>query len=564
MRKRLFCLLLALAALAALLVPCACADDDYHLYFKDTAELKAVCEQSYEDHGHVALCEEMGEFVLEEDVTIPSRLHVQIPRLTIPEGRTLKIESGADVVCSALRVDGTLDNDGFFTNSLYDSRAGITESEAVVGENGRVINRDYMSISCDIDDERFVNTHSLSRSYDAWFRDAESLLRFLERAGNDPDAYYYADLRGSDLSPEGSLHLPERFALSLFGNSLTIREGDTLRVDGSLYLYSAARLLVDGTLALNGTCYVYDTACGVEIREGGRLEGNGVVSNRSGEEYFPVRGVDPSAFHSGELVDPAWETARYILGPAPTPTPAPTPVIVSGPAPALEDISPISNDCRIVILDELGLLSEEEREQLAEEMRPITEYGSVAFWTTDKETYNEVEQARMKRRELFGLNSATILVINMKVRKVSIQSYGRIYETVTVERANTITNNVRNYLTRGEYYDGAAMAFRQIDRILDGGRIPQPMKYLSNASIALILSLMAMLPLAFRYASTFRRADPLALVKIGTLAVTGANLKYRSETRVKQSSDSGGSGCSSCGGGGSSCSSCGGGGSSSF
>lgn len=228
--------------------------------------------------------------------------------------------------------------------------------------------------------------------------------------------------------------------------------------------------------------------------------------------------------------------------------------------------TPSSVPGEIVILDELGLLSSTEAEQLRQDMEPITAFGNVAFWTTDQYARDEVEQARLKRRELFGLESGIILVINMNVRKVSVQSYGTINDTITADRANTITNNVRNYLTKGEYYGGASTAFRQIFRLLDGGRIPQPMKYLSNAAIALMLSLMLMLPFAFRYASTFKKGDPILIAGAGAaaLAFTGVAAKFKGNDYQRISSDSGGSSCSSCSSGGSSCSSCGSGGSSSF
>ena len=227
--------------------------------------------------------------------------------------------------------------------------------------------------------------------------------------------------------------------------------------------------------------------------------------------------------------------------------------------------TPSSVPGEIVILDELGLLSSTEAEQLRQDMEPITAFGNVAFWTTDQYARDEVEQARLKRRELFGLESGIILVINMNVRKVSVQSYGTINDTITADRANTITNNVRNYLTKGDYYGGASTAFRQIFRLLDGGRIPQPMKYLSNAAIALMLSLMLMLPFAFRYASTFRKGDPILIAGAGAAALsfTGVAAKFKGNDYQKISSDSGNS-CSSCSSGGSSCSSCGSGGSSSF
>ena len=115
-----------------------------------------------------------------------------------------------------------------------------------------------------------------------------------------------------------------------------------------------------------------------------------------------------------------------------------------------------------IIIDDLGLLKEGEGEKLLENMKPLTQFGNVAFWSTDEYTYNEVEQARLKRRSLFGLTSATIFVVNMNVRKISIQSYGLIEESINSSYANTITNNVRGYATRGDYCGAASNAYNQI------------------------------------------------------------------------------------------------------
>ncbi|MBQ4016478.1 MAG: TPM domain-containing protein, partial [Oscillospiraceae bacterium] len=101
---------------------------------------------------------------------------------------------------------------------------------------------------------------------------------------------------------------------------------------------------------------------------------------------------------------------------------------------------------RVVIEDDIDLLTEAEERALLGDMQPLTAYGNVAFWSTREYASDEVEQARLKRRALFDLESGSILVISMEIRRVSIQSYGAMYEVLTPARANSITNNVRNYL----------------------------------------------------------------------------------------------------------------------
>ena len=220
---------------------------------------------------------------------------------------------------------------------------------------------------------------------------------------------------------------------------------------------------------------------------------------------------------------------------------------------------------RVVIMDEIDLLSPPEERQLLGDMQALTEYGNVAFWSTREYAADELEQAGMKRWDLFGYESASILVINMEIRKVSIQSYGAMYEVLTPARANSITNNVRNYLTRGEYYSAAQKAFSQMNSLLQGNRIAQPMKHLSNACIALMVGLMLMIGRVFRQSSTFRKEDEAQVIGATALAFATAAVVSRGQKREYEplSSDSDSGGWSSSGGGGGSGFG-GGGGSSSF
>lgn len=232
---------------------------------------------------------------------------------------------------------------------------------------------------------------------------------------------------------------------------------------------------------------------------------------------------------------------------------------------------------RVVIIDELDLLTAAQESQLAEDMEPITQYGNAAFWTTDVRTLNEIDTARLKRKELFGYDSATIFCINMNVRKLTIQSYGAIYQSVNDSLARSITDNVSRYATSKQYYECASNAFSQIHTVIAGEQIPEPMKVMSYVIISVMAGLVIAILAAF--ATRFKKEkDPIiATIKpFGSGKLVSSNLKYvkiRTDTRVVRTSSGGGSSCSSCSSGsscsscssgGSSCSSCGGGGSSSF
>ena len=159
---------------------------------------------------------------------------------------------------------------------------------------------------------------------------------------------------------------------------------------------------------------------------------------------------------------------------------------------------------RAVIRDEDDLLTDEEELLLIGDMKPITEYGNAAFWSTGVHTSNEIDQARQKRKELFGFDSAVVFAVNMNNRKLTIQSIGKINEYVTDSKARSITDNVKSYASSKDYYSAAKEAFSQMYNVIRGENIPEPMKYASYAVLALIIGLIAALAFVFS-----KRANPL-------------------------------------------------------
>ena len=112
-----------------------------------------------------------------------------------------------------------------------------------------------------------------------------------------------------------------------------------------------------------------------------------------------------------------------------------------------------------IIIDDIDLLTESEEAKLIEEMTPLTEYGNIIFWSTDVHKTDYIDQARVKRRSLYDLDSAAILMINMNTRKVVIQSYGTMYQYITDSKARSITDNASHYATSKDYYMFAKEAY---------------------------------------------------------------------------------------------------------
>ena len=229
---------------------------------------------------------------------------------------------------------------------------------------------------------------------------------------------------------------------------------------------------------------------------------------------------------------------------------------------------------KALIMDDNDLLTEEEEAKLLQDMQPLTEYGNIAFWTTTENTSNEIDQARLKRKELFGFDSAGIFVINMKVRKLTVQSYGTVNGYVNDSYARSITNNASHFATSKDYYECAKTVFEQMLNLCQKLDIAEPLKISGYVVVSIMLGLIIALGVAFS-----KRQNPLLQYEVEdfgkryraegsfeegvTASFTGCTTSHRPPapmvTFSSGSSCSGGSSCSSCSSG-SSCSSCGGGG----
>ena len=140
--------------------------------------------------------------------------------------------------------------------------------------------------------------------------------------------------------------------------------------------------------------------------------------------------------------------------------------------------------------DECGLLSSEEEQQLISDMIPLTQYGNAGFLSGENYSESTAKYSSRMYSSLFGSESGTLFVIDMGQRELYIKSNGAISRTVSNAYSNTISDNIYRYASEGDYYTCASKAFAQVYTLLSGGKIAQPMRYISAALLALILGLM--------------------------------------------------------------------------
>ena len=123
-------------------------------------------------------------------------------------------------------------------------------------------------------------------------------------------------------------------------------------------------------------------------------------------------------------------------------------------------------------------------------MLPLTEYGNVAFKTINiNETYTS-NYAATYYYEQFGQKSGTLFLIDMDKREIYIYSDGSNKNIITSRKATIITDNIYRYASRGEYYKCAKEAFNEINTLLAGGKIMEPMRHISNIFIAIIFGFL--------------------------------------------------------------------------
>jgi len=216
----------------------------------------------------------------------------------------------------------------------------------------------------------------------------------------------------------------------------------------------------------------------------------------------------------------------------------------------------------IIIEDDADLLSEDEEEDLSEEMKYITAYGNVAFKSIDSNSSTAKKYAEDYYYSNFRNDSGAVFLIDMDNRQLIISSSGEMYKTLTVAKTNTITDNTYRYASRGDYYGCAAEVFREINALLQGQTIAQPMKYISNAILALIIAMLIFFIVVNRSVSLKRRS--MDSIMEGTakafIAAGAASAIYRRETKKYSPVSRGGGGGFSGGGGGGGFSGGGGGG----
>lgn len=213
---------------------------------------------------------------------------------------------------------------------------------------------------------------------------------------------------------------------------------------------------------------------------------------------------------------------------------------------------------KLEIHDDASLLEDTQLHALVKDMKGLVKYGSVGFFTTNIEYRSTSALAHdLYDKYLWKQSSAeesgTIFLIDMEQRNIYIYSNGVIYKTITNAYANTITDKVYKYASDADYYRCAKEVFDSELTLLEGRKIAQPMKYVSNIFLAAALAILInyLLVKLFSRAKSPSEAEMLASIA-ATQRMNHADVQFERESKTyspRSSSGSGGGGGHSGGGG---------------
>ena len=149
----------------------------------------------------------------------------------------------------------------------------------------------------------------------------------------------------------------------------------------------------------------------------------------------------------------------------------------------------------LVIDDKAELLDSAETERVKQAMLPVTQYASVGFvtYSVNSSRTAPATLARQWGESMLGGGGArfTVFIIDMATRHLDIYASQPLSGVLTASEENSIADNVYRYATNRQYGKCAEETFSQIERVLKGEKIRTPMKYISNALMALIAAILA-------------------------------------------------------------------------
>lgn len=208
-----------------------------------------------------------------------------------------------------------------------------------------------------------------------------------------------------------------------------------------------------------------------------------------------------------------------------------------------------------IVEDSAELLTDAEESDLCDKLKEVTEYCNVAFVSINYNSYYNTQRfAEAYSDDTFAHASAVVFVVDMDNRYLYLDSAGAARQRITSAYSDTITDNVYRYASNGDYYTCAYETFDQVNTLMKGQRIAQPMKYISNALLAVVLAMLVNFCFV-KISSSKQKASRQELISgiYNNFKMNDANAVFTHKTKTyspQSSGSSGGGGGGHSGGGG--------------
>lgn len=206
---------------------------------------------------------------------------------------------------------------------------------------------------------------------------------------------------------------------------------------------------------------------------------------------------------------------------------------------------PVASTYDCEIHDEANLLRDEQGVQ--EAMAYVAQYTNVYLYTM----YNESSSTRALAKSLAysecGYRPGVVFLIDMTNREIYIYAANGAEDVISTQVAETITDNVYRYASNKDYDGCVEEAMNQMYRKYSGKSIPEPMRWIGNALMAIMFGTCITVAWAC-FASRAKRDVSGGLVASVRAENTRRDITHT--TRVYRSSSSGGSRGGRSGGGG--------------
>ena len=221
----------------------------------------------------------------------------------------------------------------------------------------------------------------------------------------------------------------------------------------------------------------------------------------------------------------------------------------------------------VLIDDEEDILSDSEEKKLADLMKGLAQYGNVVFYSTSgpgvRDEGDADADAHNYYSSVYGSQNGVIFVIDFdnyfqdrdhEMCMLWLNKYGTMDRKISNSQVDSIIDNSYNIVSKHDerdWYGYAEQTFQQIIDFYNTGKIAEPMKWITNIFLAIILAFMISFAMVSYSIRSRKPKDSEVLSGLFQhFQLLGANMILTNTTKVYDPPSSSGGGGGGHGGGG--------------